>query len=99
MNHILKPKAEGGLGYSSNDVYIFGRSIGTGPACLFARHFKPRGVILISAYTNISNVAANVASKWLGWMVHSHFNNVEQMKHITSPVLLIHGSKDTLIPC
>jgi fermentation-respiration switch protein FrsA (DUF1100 family) len=98
MQHILKPKALGGLGYSKDDVFVFGRSIGTGPACLFARHFSPKGVILVSAYTSIKNVAANVAGKFLSLFVSQHFNNFNQMRGISSPILLIHGKKDTLIP-
>ena len=40
MQHILKPKSEGGLGYLAKDVFMFGRSIGTGPATTFAKLFR-----------------------------------------------------------
>ena len=35
-NHVIKPKSEGGLGFKQNNITIFGRSIGTGPATLLA---------------------------------------------------------------
>jgi abhydrolase domain-containing protein 17 len=98
IRHLLKPKEQGGLGLQNKDIYILGRSIGTGPACLFARIFKIRAVILISAYTSIKNVAANLAGKFLSFFVAQHFNNLAQVRLIECPMFLIHGKKDTLIP-
>ena len=72
--------------------------MGTGPSSMLGNMYQPRAVILMSPYTTIKEVAKNVVSKWLGWIVSEHFNNLEQMKHIKCPVLLIHGESDTLIP-
>ena len=98
MKHILKDKEQGGLGYSNKSIFIFGRSIGTGPACQFASKFNPRGLILISAYTSIKSVAANIAGKFLSWFVNVHFNNLESMTKINCPAIMIHGEQDELIP-
>jgi fermentation-respiration switch protein FrsA (DUF1100 family) len=72
--------------------------MGSGPSSLLAQQFTPRCLILMSPYISIKQVAKNVVSGWLSWMVSDHFNNEECMKTIKCPVLIIHGEKDTLIP-
>lgn len=98
MQHILKPVSEGGLGYQAKDIFMFGRSIGTGPATTFARLFNTAGLICISPYTTIKKVAANVAGGFLSLFMDEHFNNIESIKQVYVPVLLIHGKLDTLVP-
>ena len=88
-----------GLGYDNRNIFIFGRSIGTGPACINAQKYNPRGLILVSAYTTISHVAQNIAGNFLGWFVNNHFSNIEAAKKIECPTILIHGQADELIPC
>jgi hypothetical protein len=39
FEHIIRPKRLGGLGFTSDQVIIFGRSMGSGPSCYLARHF------------------------------------------------------------
>lgn len=34
-----------------------GRSIGCGPACLLASKFNPAGLVTISAYTSLTDIA------------------------------------------
>ena len=80
MNHILKPVAQGGLGFKPKDIFLFGRSIGTGPAITFARLFNPAGLICVSPYTSIKKVAANVVGSFLSLLVHEHFNNIDSIK-------------------
>lgn len=98
MRHILKGVEHGGLGYKAENIYFFGRSIGTGPACLFAKHYFPRGLILVSPYTTIRNVAQHMVSKALCFIVAQHFNNLEAIKEIACPIIMVHGKRDKLIP-
>ena len=97
MDHVLKPADQGGMGYKVENVILFGRSIGTGPATQFASIYKPRALITMSAYTSIKDVTINVAGKFLSNLVSVHFNNLQAMKRVKCPVLLIHGVKDPLI--
>jgi len=55
--HITKPTEQGGLGFKPENIIIYGRSIGTGPAIHLASICHPRGLILISAFTTITAVA------------------------------------------
>lgn len=52
----------------------------------------------MSPYTTVKDVAVNVAGKFLSMFISEHFNNLEMMKRVKCPVLLIHGEADTLIP-
>lgn len=79
MNHILKPKAQGGLGFKPKDVFLFGRSIGTGPSITLARLFNPAGVVCVSPYTTIKKVAKNLVGGFLSLLVDEHFNNIDSI--------------------
>jgi fermentation-respiration switch protein FrsA (DUF1100 family) len=52
----------------------------------------------MSAFTSIKDVAYNLVGS-ISYFVNDHFNNLESMKNIKCPVLLIHGEDDQLIPC
>ncbi|EGR30012.1 hypothetical protein IMG5_144450 [Ichthyophthirius multifiliis] len=41
------------------NIFLFGRSIGTGPACFLGSKRQPGGIILMSAYTSIKNQSNN----------------------------------------
>ena len=98
FEHVIRPKNKGGLGFAKKDVILFGRSMGSGPSTMLANLYSPRGLILMSPYTSIRDVASNVAGGFLSLFVSTHFNNLEEMKGVRCPVILIHGKSDTLIP-
>lgn len=96
--HAVKPVNEGGLGFNSQDVIVFGRSMGSGPASLLAAEYEPRALILVSAYTTVKQAAVQVAGSFLAFFLAEHFNNVESIKRTKCPVMIIHGERDELIP-
>lgn len=51
----------------------------------------------MSPFTSIKDVAYNFVGS-ISYFVNDHFNNLECMKNIKCPVLLIHGEDDQLIP-
>lgn len=76
FNHAIKPRADGGLGFRKEDIILFGRSMGSGPSSMLASMFKPRALVLMSPYTTIKDVAANVAGRFLSNFISEHFNNL-----------------------
>ena len=85
------------FGFSSKDIFIFGRSIGTGPATYIARHKRIGCLLLMSAYTSIKAVVKNFG--WgLSHIIKERFKNIDNIKHISCPTFLVHGKKDKLIP-
>ncbi|OMJ74392.1 hypothetical protein SteCoe_26687 [Stentor coeruleus] len=83
---------------NSRNLFVFGRSIGSGPATWLASKFNPGALLLMSAYTSIRSVVKSIAGSWAVWLVKERFNNLELMSKITCPSFFIHGQQDTLIP-
>lgn len=79
------------------NIICCGRSIGTGAATYLASKRKPGGLILISPILSIQNVASSLLGAFK-FLVKDRFNNLERIKEVTCPTLIIHGQKDSLIP-
>jgi len=86
------------VGVQQKDIIIFGRSIGSGPACYLAARKDPGALVLMSAYTSIKEVVRNVAGNFAKWFVAERFKNIDEITKVKSPILFIHGGADTLIP-
>lgn len=86
------------LCFSSNDIFAFGRSIGSGPSTSIARLKGLGCLFLMSAYTSIRDVVRTVAGKFAQYFIAERFRNIDNMPYITCPTLLIHGLLDKVIP-
>lgn len=93
--------------FKNENVYLMGYSLGTGPTISVATNLKHLGgVILIAPYSSILEVVKDVSSEWLGNNAASSFvsifkerwNNVRNIAQIKSPILLLHGTYDRIIP-
>ena len=80
------------------NIFVFGRSIGSGPACYLASKFHMGCLILMSAYTSIRSVVKHLAGRVAQYFVSQRFNNLELMTSVTAPAFFLHGQRDTLIP-
>lgn len=88
-----------GLNYSAENVILMGRSLGTGVTIqLAARCPYLRGIILISPFTSIRDVAKNVAGSISKLIIPDIFQSHDIISEVRLPVLFIHGREDDLIP-
>lgn len=85
------------IGIDEKDIVICGRSIGSGPAVHLASNRTPGALILISPFKSIQDTAGSILGIF-SFIVKNRFNNIEKMKSVTCPLLLIHGQLDNLIP-
>lgn len=85
------------VGINPENIFIFGRSIGSGPATHLSAHRNPGMLILMSPYTSISNVVKDLVGNWASWIVADRFKNIEEIAKTKCPVFLIHGKQDSLI--
>jgi len=86
------------LGIKSQNIMVFGRSIGSGPATHLAAQRKVGALILMSPYTSIRDVAKNIAGSLAQYFVADRFRNIDKMKKVGCSACFLHGMKDKLIP-
>ena len=75
-------------------IFICGRSIGTGSAIYLASRRQPKALFLISAFTSLKNIGRDL---WVSYFVEEIFNSYRYITNITNPILFIHGMSDSLI--
>ncbi len=86
-------------GIKASDIVIFGESLGGGVATWLAANHSPRALILASTFTSIPDLGTEVYP-WLPvrWLSRIHYNNIENLGKISTPVLIAHSSGDEIIP-
>ncbi len=89
-------------GVPAEQVFVLGRSIGSGPATyLAARYGTLGGLILESPFTSIDDAARAI---WylriypVGLMLRTHFANLSKISSVHAPVLIVSGTSDALTP-
>lgn len=80
-------------GIPPSSIIIVGRSIGSGPSVWLASHTQPAGLILISPLKS----AYTVAFKYPIFPADL-FPNYKRIANIKTPLLVIHGELDDIIP-
>jgi fermentation-respiration switch protein FrsA (DUF1100 family) len=86
-------------GLARQQVIIFGRSLGGSVAANLAATMQPRGLILESTFSSAKDMA-KVIFPILSRIIplRFEFNTVERIKHVTSPLLVVHSTEDDIIP-
>lgn len=86
-------------GLTSKDIVLIGNSIGGGTAVQMAREYGAKALMLSAPFTSLPDVAAEKA-RWLPvrLLLRDRFNNLSKIGSLPMPVLIQHGSADTLIP-
>jgi pimeloyl-ACP methyl ester carboxylesterase len=83
---------------NEKDIVVCGRSIGTGVACAVAlRYKKISGLVLISPFTSIKGAAVEQAG-FFGLFMLDRFKNVDAVKKIACPTLVLQAEKDEIFP-
>lgn len=85
-----------GRGY---EIVIHGESLGTGVAANVAAERDARALVLEAPYTATLDIAA-AAYPWVpvSLLMHDQFLSREHIKRVTEPVLIVHGTADSVIP-
>jgi len=87
------------MGFVPKEIFILGRSIGTAAALDVSQKKELGGIILVSPFTSGKDMARHLGLGWFVWALGSSaFNNLDKAVNVSSPVLIIHGKEDTLIP-
>jgi abhydrolase domain-containing protein 17 len=81
------------LGIPPERLLVHGRSVGTGPALALAGATPVAGVIIESGFTSAFRVVTRVSI-----LPFDRFPNLRRVRAVQAPVLVIHGTRDEVIP-
>ncbi len=81
------------IGLRPEDILLFGRSVGGGPALDLAVRETVGGLILESSFVSAFRVVTTIPL-----FPVDKFNNLSKIKSVSCPVLVIHGKRDSIIP-
>lgn len=87
------------LSISPGNIVIYGRSLGSGPSCFLAEKLsqegtKIGGLILQSPLSSVFRVVVPFRYS----ICFDQFCNCDRARNIKTPVLIIHGTNDAIVP-
>lgn len=89
----------GRQGVSPSQLVIVGNSIGTGVATQIAAEHDPRALVLISPFASLEQlVQEKLRFVPTSLLLKDHYRNDAKLADIAAPILILHGTADTLIP-
>lgn len=77
-------------------IILFGRSLGGGAVCTIANTRDSCAMILLSTFTSVGAMAAKYGAPT--FVVRDPFDNLSAVSAYTGPILIVHGSSDSVIP-
>ena len=80
------------------DVFVMGRSIGSGPATYLASTYECGALVLVSPFTSLKCVAKSNFGFLASSLISQRFDNESKIANVKCPCLFIHGKEDSLIP-
>lgn len=88
----------GRLGVPLSRVILVGRSLGSGVVVELAKRHTVAAVVLVSAYTSIVDMGRTVAGPIAPLVIRDRFDSLSKIARVASPVLLLHGTRDDVVP-
>ena len=86
-------------GVKEEDIILYGESLGTGIATEIAQNKNFAGVILETPFTSMINAAKEFYPYIpVNLLLKDRFENFKKIKNINSPILIMHGEQDTIVP-
>ena len=86
-------------GLKEEDIIIYGESLGTGVATHLAQSKNFAGVILETPFTSMVDAAKTFYPYIpVNLLLKDKFKNEDKIKNIKSPILIMHGEADQIVP-
>ena len=88
-------------GWSNDRIIYFGRSLGAAVATQLATEETPAGLVLESPFTSIAAMGRRhnpILYLLFGWLIQSNYDTLAKIDQADSPLLLFHGTRDTIVP-
>ena len=86
-------------GINKKDIVLYGESLGTGIAVELATKSKYSGIILESPYTSMIDMGKRFYPFLpISILQKDKYNSLKKLSMLKSPILVLHGKSDTLVP-
>ena len=87
-------------GFAADRVVGWGRSLGGGAVCALARERTLAALVLESTFTSLASMARRMGLPALlaPLLLRDRFDNLGVLAQFSSPVLILHGERDEVIP-
>jgi len=81
------------LGHKPENIFLCGQSVGTGPTLWLASKHETRGIVLIAPFLSAFRTLTRIPL-----FPNDRFPNLSRIQEIKTPLLVIHGQNDKVIP-
>ena len=86
-------------GFEEEDIIIYGESLGTGVTTEIAQNKNFAGIILESPFTSMIDAGKNKYPFFpIRLLLKDKYESSKKIKNINSPILIMHGEKDSIVP-
>jgi hypothetical protein len=81
------------------EIIVFGESLGGAVAAWLAQTHSPRALILVSTFTSVPDIGAQVYPFLpVRWLARINYNTLVRLPEINCPVLIVHAPADEVVP-
>jgi fermentation-respiration switch protein FrsA (DUF1100 family) len=84
---------------SSQEIIVFGRSLGGSIAAYVAERMKVRALVLESCFTSYVDMGKKFYPYMpVRWFARFKYDTISYLKNVQSPIMIIHSRNDEIIP-
>ena len=93
-DHLVKERC-----FRPDDIIVYGHSLGGAVAVNLASRRPCGGLIVQSSFTNARAMTREIfALPLVGHLVKSRFDSEKRIRNVRVPILIVHGTKDDVVP-
>ncbi len=92
-NYLLKER-----GHRPEEIVLFGKSLGGGPAVQLATEVDPAGLIVQSSFTSIPDMASRIFPVLPRALIRTKMDSLSKIGKVRIPKLIVHSPADEVVP-
>ena len=85
--------------FNPKNIFVYGHSLGGAVAVELASRHECGGLIVESSFTSVPEMARHIYRlPFIEYLPHNRFDSLAKIARVRAPVLIIHGTRDQVIP-